>query len=378
MASTVPQEAELQRAHIDNFRAVKRMAVALLAFVIIEALVFRSGIYSSILEPSSAAGQLRTTLTNEQRRAVDNPHQVIAVGDSRMALRARVANESSVAGGYTFATISVPGTSPRCWYYMLREVDPEARRYAAVIIPVDEYEDDDWEDFANRTVDLHYLVPLLRLGDIVKFSASYPIWRNRWEVFRGSLLKGWAYRRDFQELLVHSEKRMKDVMWVREYGASSVYSWVWPDRSVKGLNVDWAAQTIHYPEDSTAREQEVFRSVLFRGTAPQTGKRAAYRREWFGKIIQYYRGSRTKVIFLRLPRGPVVRPGTIAGRTSITREFAQRGEAITMNEHFFEELERPELFGDVLHMNGPGAERFTLLLAAEVRKILGQPAAPRS
>lgn len=377
MTSMVPQEAAQQRVHMNNFRAVKRMSVALLAFVIIEALVFRGGTYTSILEPSSAAGQLWTTVTNEQRRSVHSRHQVIAVGDSRMALRARIANESSIAGEYTFATISVPGTSPRCWYYMLREVDPEARRYAAVLIPVDEYEDDDWEDLANRAVDLHYLAPLLRFGDIVEFSASYSKWRSRWEAFRSCLLKGWAYRRDFQELLIHGQKRIEDVRWVRQYGASSVYNWVWPDRSVKGLSVDWATRTIHYPNDSTAREQEALRSVLFRRAAPQTGKRAAYRRDWFGKIVQYYRGSRTKVIFLRLPRGPVARPKTITGRTGSIHEFAQRGEAITMNEHIFEEIERPELFADALHMNGPGAERFTLLLATEIRKILEQPAGPR-
>ncbi|MCE5309768.1 MAG: hypothetical protein LLG20_19210 [Acidobacteriales bacterium] len=354
-----------------------RIFCALLAFLVIEAFIFRSGVYSRILEPSSTAGQLVTTLAYEQRRGVHDPNQVVAVGDSRMALRARIANESSVAGGYTFATISVPGTSPRCWFYMLREVDPGARRYAAVIIPVNEYEDDDWEDLANRTVDVNYLVPLLRLGDVVEFSTSFPNWRNRWEAFRGSLLKGWSYRRDFQELLAHSEQRMNDVKWVRENGASAVYNWVWPDRGVQGLSVDWATKTIHYPADSTAREQEVLRNVLLRPTAPETGKRAAYRRKWFGKIIRYYRGSRTKVIFLRLPRGPVIRPDMLAGRTSAIREFTQRREAILVNEHLFDDVERPELFSDPLHMNGPGSEKFTLLLAAEVRKLLGPPTALR-
>lgn len=356
-------------------RVLAHFAGILLIFFSVEGLIFRSGLYSSVLEPGSTAGQLMVTLRNEMQREIRDPNQVVTVGDSRMALRARIANESSASGGYTFATIAVPGTSPRCWYYMLREVDPGAKRYAAVIIPVNEYEDDDWEDMANRIVDLHYLVPLLRYRDVIEFSGSFPTWRNRWEAFRGSVLKGWSYRRDFQEFLVQPGKRLADVEWERENSAQAIYTYQWPDHGVKGLSVDWATQTIRYPDGTTPPQQEVFRRVLLRGEAPPTGKRALYRRKWFGKIVEYYRGSRTKVIFMRLPRGPVVRPQPSGPKTSVAREFGRRGEAVLMDEHLCDEVERPELFIDPLHMNGPGAAKFTLRLAAAVRGILGAPAA---
>jgi hypothetical protein len=52
---------------------------------------------------------------------------------------------------------------------------------------------------------------------------------------------------------------------------------------------------------------------------------------------------------------------------------AQPG-VVLLDEHRFDELERPELFGDPLHLNGEGVLRFSRILAEEVRRILGPPA----
>jgi hypothetical protein len=177
-----------------------RVAAAALLFAVVEAAVFHSGFYASLAQPNSSAGRLHTTLYNERHREIDSPNQVLAVGDSRMSFVPKAAHEHTSGSGYAFATIMVAGSSPRCWYYMLREVDPGRNRYSAILIPIDDYDDDDWEDTATRAQDLHYLAPLLRLSDIVDFSSSFPTWRMRWEAVRGVLLRGWIFQRDFQAL----------------------------------------------------------------------------------------------------------------------------------------------------------------------------------
>jgi lysophospholipase L1-like esterase len=52
-------------------------------------------------------------------------------------------------------------------------------------------------------------------------------------------------------------------------------------------------------------------------------------------------------------------------------QLASRPNVIVLDEHLFEALERPELFGDPLHLNGAGMVKFSRVLAAAVRDRLG-------
>jgi len=60
----------------------------------------------------------------------------------------------------------VPGTDARTWYYLIRDLDPTARRYRALVFGVDDYDD---EDRAFNTSDdirvLHYAIARLRWSD---------------------------------------------------------------------------------------------------------------------------------------------------------------------------------------------------------------------
>jgi len=154
-------------------RAARILAGSLLAFLLVEVLIFDTNVYPSVLKPDSSAGMLETFLHNERRRKVVNRNQVLAIGDSRMGFIPRYPNKLGDLP-YTFATIATPGTTPRCWYYMLRATDPTARRYSAIILPVENYDDaETWEDHADRILDLHFLIARLRWTDIPEFSQSF-------------------------------------------------------------------------------------------------------------------------------------------------------------------------------------------------------------
>ena len=131
------------------------------------------------------------------------------------------------------------------------------------------------------------------------------------------------------------------------------------------------------PEWMDAAKRQNTADLLLRDAPPLTRELAEYRRRWFGAIIARYRGTRTRLIAVRLPRGPVVRPNLPADEGGTLREYAARGELALLDEHLFDELERPELFGDALHMNAAGGERFSLKLAREVRRALGPPRGAR-
>jgi lysophospholipase L1-like esterase len=90
-------------------------------------------------------------------------------------------------------------------------------------------------------------------------------------------------------------------------------------------------------------------------------------------MLDRYRESRTKIIFVRLARGPVVRPASLVQKKSASiREFASRPNVFLASEHAFDSLERPELFKDALHLNRPGATRFSAMLVDEIARILRQ------
>jgi hypothetical protein len=89
--------------------------------------------------------------------------------------------------------------------------------------------------------------------------------------------------------------------------------------------------------------------------------------------VDYYRGSGTKLIFLRVPRAPVSPPDPPPKPNSAIRQIASQPNVIVLDERLFNQLEHPELFWDAQHLNKPGMEQFSRILAAEVRRVLGPP-----
>jgi len=107
---------------------------------------------------------------------------------------------------------------------------------------------------------------------------------------------------------------------------------------------------------------------------PESGEQGRYMKYWLGKIYEHYRGSPTRLIFLRLPRSGWVRPDQPRYNPhSSVRDLAARPNVTLMDEHFLDVLEKPEFFRDQLHLNGPGMDQFSAMIAQEVRRILGPP-----
>ena len=87
--------------------------------------------------------------------------------------------------------------------------------------------------------------------------------------------------------------------------------------------------------------------------------------------MDYYRGTATRVIFVRLPRGPIPRPDyLVRKKSSSIREIASRRGVFLVNEHAFDELETPALFKDAFHLNDAGCTRLSVMMSREVSKLL--------
>lgn len=354
-------------------RTIPALAASLLGFIAVEGLIFHTNLYPYLLYPNSAAGYLETLIYNEQARS-NVPNRILAIGDSRMALAPKSGNELTPETGYTFGSIADGGSTPRCWYYMLRDTDPDANRYPAIVITLDNYDDfETYENSADRETDLHYIIARLRLSDSFEFANSHDSARLKWLAFRGILFKGLVYKRDFEDFLLDPIARIKLANLARTWSFTWTYDYVGTKDSMAGVAVDWAAHKVTVPPEHAAQKTE-FESYFLTPYPPDMGRRSAYMHYWLGKIYEHYRGSRTRLIFLREPRGPFVRPDLPPMNPRGTvRELAVHSNVTLIPEHFFDSLERPDLFKDQVHLNQPGIDLFSHMLAREMRELLGPP-----
>jgi hypothetical protein len=347
----------------------------------LDALLFRTRIYTPFLQPDSSTGLFERILRRErqaQEQAGDN--LVVTLGNSRSGYSRKVIDQLPVPNPYVFRDAGVAGSTPRVWYFMLRDLDPTARRYRAMVFAVDDYDDEDRAyDPADDPRDLHYVIVRLRLGDVFGFARSFPSRDRQWEALRGGLLKGIVYQSDLYEFLSNPAKRIAYVRLSRRGFAQWTYDFLETTRSMAGLNIDWSTLKVTLPEAADDDQRSSVESFLAHAPDPQTGRLAAFYREWLGRTLDRYRGSRTRIIFLRLPRGPIPRPaGLVRKKSGSIREFASRPNVVLANEHAFDAIERPEFFKDGMHMNREGIDRYSAMLAAEVARILGAPHAPQT
>jgi hypothetical protein len=243
------------------------------------------------------------------------------------------------------------------------------------VIAVESYDDaEKWGDEADNDADLSYLITLLRLSDLREYSGSYHDPKQQWKAARGILFKGLVYKRDFEDLLLHTAYRIRYARLSRRDSFGWYYGYNGPPETVEAFHIDWNAKTLTAPADADPARVQGLKDRLLLPLPPEKGAQSTYLKYWLGKTYERYRGSPTRLIFFRLPRGGWIRPDQPPYNPhSSVRGLAAQPNVTLIDEHFFDSLEKPELFRDELHLNGPGMDRFSHMLAAEVSRILGQP-----
>jgi hypothetical protein len=352
-------------------RALFTLISTVLGFWAVEFALFHTDAYYTILKHDSSTGSVETFVRNELKRNRTAAPQVLTIGDSRMGFLPRYANDLQT--GYQFASIALGGSTPRDWYYMLRGVDPHADRYSAIVIAMNDFEDAEIEeDYSVRAADLYYLIGRLKYSDIPYFAKSYqhdP--KLERAAVSGIILKGLIYKRDFQDFLLHPVGRIKMSQAARQDSYLWYYNYVGTNQSMEGVVVDFQNHTVTVPHGFTDEQKATYEYHFLAPRPPYSGVRSAYLHQWFGKIYEHYRGSKTRLIFLYLPRGPFVRPDQPAlNPHSSIRELALQPGVILLPERLFESIERPSLFVDQMHMNGPGSAEFSRMLGRQVSRTL--------
>ena len=345
--------------------------VSLTAFFTADAFLFRTNWYDAYLEPGSSAGSLELRLDWLRNTRPTTVPDVLVVGDSRVAegFSSRTA-ALAVEPHLHFWNFGLAGTTPRVWYYALRDADPTRRRFAAIVIAMDNYSDEDWfAEFEDRATDQGYLAMRLGLGDCVDFAASMHTMPARYRALFGCLFRGMILRNDVQAFIAQPESRIAHAADWRQNGLGYIGSYDGKPENLRGLTIDWQTRTAHFPDGVSDAIRDNVDKFVLPEPVPNTGALARYRRRWLGRILDLYKDSSTRLVFLQLPRAPLVQPG-LQTPHGFLDSVAHAPRVTVLPADTFADLERPELFADGLHLNREGRPIFSTRVAEQVDAIL--------
>jgi hypothetical protein len=345
---------------------------SLVAFLAADAAIFRLNWYYKYLEPDSSAGMVESYIFWLKHTLPATVPEVMVLGDSRIAEGFSSRDADRLTGNKVhFWNFGMGGTSPRVWYYVLRDADPTRRRFRAIAIELDQYSDEDNLDSRpNRLIDLNFIIGRLRLTDCPDFAASMVSWEFKSRALAGCLFKGIPLRRDAQEFLLHVSDRIKRSKEWRNKGLFYTTGYPGREENLEGLSADFARRTIVYPPGIDAQRRSSIEAMTMPAPAPQTGETTRYRELWLGRIVDLYKDSPTQIIFFELPRAPLPRPEGLVPAIYL-QSALQRPRVAALPQNTFRDLERPEVFFDGLHLNRIGRGIFSARIAEKIPPLIG-------
>jgi hypothetical protein len=344
--------------------ALRWTIISLLLFVGVEAAIFRTGWYGKYLEPGSSAGAVESRLYWLSRPDPAKVPEILVVGDSRMAegFSAPLADQTT-GGRVHFWSLGIPGTTPRAWYYELRDADPTRRRFSKIAIAIDQYADEDHDDDpADFILDLNFVIMRLRLSDCFGFATSMATLDREMHALSGCLFKGTTLRSDLQAFLFNRPDRIKRADDWRKNGLAYIGDYPGRSENLDGLTADFEHRTIHFPPGLSDFTKDIITQMVMPAPVPQHGALTRYRERWLTGILNLYKDSPTRIVFFELARAPLPKPDSRAPQTWL-HEALQHANVSALPQSTFRDLEHPQLFFDGLHFNKTGRHIFTERLA---------------
>jgi hypothetical protein len=335
----------------------RNLLLGVATFICLDGGVFHTGLYVSILAPDSYAGRLAVITRAEKQRPPSGLKEVLVLGDSRMAegFSTAVADELGSAAGFKFVTLAEPASTANTWYYMLREVDPTAQRYWAIVVPYGI----GYEPTSAESLRISMAAPLLRYGDCFTFASAFQQWSGRFRAATACILRGSAYQSDVTDFLEHPISRIESVQ--RESAmvhARAVYKG--RDYDMVGTSYDATTGQMTFPPRLTEARREAIRKSLLQPSQSEMQYSLRLQRDWIPRILNRYSRSVTAIVLTPVPRGPFTElPAFSVAQRAPFPELTRQRTVFSLPEQTFDFLEKPDYYFDAFHLNAKGRKRFT-------------------
>ena len=341
----------------------RNLLLGVAAFLCVDGAIFHSGLYVSMLAPSSYAGRVWRIAHAEKERAPSGLKEVLVLGDSRIAegFSATLANELGSPAGFKFVSLAEPAASANTWYYMVREVDPTAQRYSAIVVPYGI----GYEPNSADPLRISMTAPLLRYGDCFHFASGFQRWSGRFRAFVACILRGSAYQDDVVDFLSHPLARIRNVQQSDKAHSGSEYKG--RDYDLVGTSYDASTGQVTFAPKLTDAQRLAFRKSLIQPSQSDTEYSLKLQRDWIPRIMSRYSNSPTAIVLTPLPRGPFLELGGLSkGYESVLPTSVIEKTTFSLPGHTFEFLEKPEYYFDAFHLNAKGRQKFTETLVSEL------------
>jgi hypothetical protein len=340
-------------------------------FAVLDGIMFHTGLYTRILAPDSFAGSMALITRAEKKRVSSGLKEVLVLGDSRIAegFSALDADKLGSQERFKFLNLAEVGSTVEIWYYMLRDVDPTARRYTALVIPYDyPYERD-----RDQLYKVSMAGPLLRYRDCFTFASAFRPWSDRYKAFTACILLGSAFQNDVVDLLENPMVRIRSI---REE-PKMLYSramYKGRDTDIVGTSYDPKTGQLTFPSRLTQMERDSIKRSVARPSELEAQYFLKLQRDWIQRILNRYWNSPTAIVLVPSPRGPF---GGLLGFSENYRaafaEVATQKAVMPFPVDAFDGLERPEYYADGYHLNAKGRQKFTELMVTQVIRELRSP-----
>ena len=351
-----------------RLHVTRNLLLGVAVFACLDGAIFHTGLYTSILAPDSFAGKMALLTRAEKQRVSSGLKEVLVLGDSRMAegFSAAAADALGSAAGFKFLSLAEPASTIDIWHYMLREVDPTGRRYAAIVIPYGY----GYEHNRVQLLKITMAAPILRYRDCFDFASCFEQWSDRFRAFAACLLRGSALQSDVTDLLEHPLVRAKSIQLGQKMLASHA-AYKGREGDITGTSVDPKTHNVTFPPRLTEAQKNAVRYSLIPPSQSETRYLLQLHHDWLQRILARYSASRTAIIIMPTPRGPF---GGFSNFSMAYKTFfgdiAIRKPIFLLPENTFDFLEAPEYYFDGYHLNVKGRQKFTETTVAELIRRL--------
>lgn len=354
------------------------VAAAFLCLALFDTALFRSGVYAIVAEPESTAGSLVRTTMKIDGNFQPGKRNILVLGDSRIGegFSMPLADAAANRADLHFINGSIAGTTPRVWNYLLREIDPDATRFAAIVMMLDYDLADQRQNLLDRRIDIAYLRPLLRIGDLLFFPNSFNDPALRQEARRAIILPMQAMHDDIRSLLASPRKRHKEITVSRPTWLAATVAYPGRPQTLPDLAID---AVTGMPDSWNGLDKKIesrirgyFQSIQKVASDSLQTTNMDYLLRWLPTIVDRYHAAGIPVIVFSIPRGPWISPlvSTPPQPNAAIAALQINGKLVALPGAAFTNLEHPQYFVDELHLNSVGREEFSRRLAQRVASLL--------
>lgn len=332
------------------------VVLSVLAAMMLDAVIFRSGLYLRLVPPVTTSAKLFSMVRAEEGRLPTSRPEVLITGNSRMefGFSDRLFNEQFVEAPVRPIKVAVPGSDLKWWYYILKDIDPHQNRYTAIVLCVTSYQAEPLnEDAENWYYTVQSLAPILRINQISDFVSTFDSGAPRERVWKKMIMVG---RGTGLEVFIPAWRAVERLA----RGDASKNA-----RTVEALRVSNDGTIISYPDHFTAFDKKEANLAFVRppeGKAIElTSRNAKFQERWLRRIADLYRGSLTRLIVVQLPRWPFPLPSMTPIQTApnLRNTLGDASNLTFVDDDYFSSLEEAKYFRDVFHVNDRGSALLT-------------------